>query len=48
MTTKIRSKRTFIVSPIEKGCEICTDNPLRIFPRMSLAAKAVVTPVQKI
>jgi len=43
----MQKKYTFIVSPTENGCEICTDNPLRTFPRISLAAKAVATPAQK-
>jgi hypothetical protein len=38
------NKRTFIVSPSENGFENCKDNPLSIFPRISLAAKAVATP----
>lgn len=43
-STQITLQHTFIVSPIEKGLETCTDNPLRTFPRISLDAKAVATP----
>lgn len=39
---------TFIVSPNEKGLENCIDNPLSTFPRMSLAAKAVATPMRRL
>lgn len=38
---------TFIVSPSEKGFENCIDNPLSTFPRTSLEAKAVATPITK-
>ena len=42
--TIISTRNTFMQSLTENGLENCKENPLRILPRTSLAAKAVATP----
>jgi hypothetical protein len=41
----IEERLTEMESPTVKGLENCNDTPLSIFPKISLAAKAVATPV---
>jgi hypothetical protein len=36
-----------MLSPIENGFENCKEKPLSMFPNISLAAKAVATPLTK-